>query len=89
MVEQVSAETKTESGLIIPDKVALKNRQARGKVIVAGKDNRYVKADDEVLFSKENCFTDVIKCADGSTVEYVFIKEDDICVVSNREYPDL
>jgi co-chaperonin GroES (HSP10) len=89
MVEQVSAETKTESGIIIPDKVAAKNRQARGKVIVAGKENKFVQFGDEVLFSKENCFTDIVESADGEKLEFVFLKEDDICVVSNREHPDL
>lgn len=89
MVKQVEAETTTAGGIVIPDKTAAKNRQARGEVIVAGKDNRFVKEGDEILFSKEKCFTDTVKTADGETLEFVFLQEEDICVVSSREHPDL
>lgn len=89
MVKQVSAETVTAGGIVIPDKTAAKNRQARGTVIVQGADNKFVKEGDEVLFSKENCFTDTIADENGDLIEFVFLKEEDICVVSNREHPDL
>lgn len=89
MVKQVSAETVTPGGVIIPDKVAAKNRQARGEVVVAGEDNKFVKVGDQILFSKENCFTDMVKTEDGENIEMVFLKEEDICIVSSREHPDL
>lgn len=89
MVKQVEAETTTAGGIVIPDKTAAKNRQARGTVIVQGADNKFVKEGDEVLFSKENCFTDTVADENGDLIEFVFLKEEDICVVSNRGYPDL
>lgn len=89
MVKQVSPETVTAGGIVIPDKTAAKNRQARGTVIVQGAENKFVKEGDEVLFSKENCFTDTVADENGDSIEFVFLKEEDICVVSNREYPDL
>ena len=89
MVKQVEAETTTAGGIIIPDKTAAKNRQARGTVVCPGKENKFIKEGDEVLFSKGNCFTDVVTDVEGNKIEMVFVKEEDICVVSNREHPDL
>lgn len=89
MVKQVSAETVTEGGIVIPDRVAAKHRQARGKVEVAGKENKFVHVGDEVLFSKENCFTETVSDENGNKVEYVLVNEEDIFLVSNREHPDL
>jgi co-chaperonin GroES (HSP10) len=89
MVKSVVVENVTKGGIIIPDKALAKMKPARGEVITAGKDNKFVKVGDMVLFSKENCFTDTIEDEDGKTVEYVFVKEEDICIVSNREHPDL
>ena len=89
MVKQVSAETVTAGGIVIPDKFAAKNRPARGSVEVAGKDNKFVKTGDEVLFSKENCFTEVVTDENGNKAEYVLVNEEDIFLVSSREHPDL
>lgn len=89
MVKQVSAETVTAGGIVIPDKFAAKHRQARGKVEIAGKDNKYVQEGDEVLFSKENCFTETVEDEYGKKVEYVLVKEEDIFLVTNRDCPDL
>lgn len=79
-IEQEETEEKTPGGIIIPDKHKEKHRPARGKVIVAGVDCKQVKQDDEVIFSKENAFTDVI----GETM-CVFLHEEDVMVVLNRD----
>ncbi len=79
-IQQDESEEKSPGGIIIPDKVKEKHRPARGKVIVAGTKCEEVKQDDEVIFSKENAFTDVI----GDT-KCVFLHEDDVMVVMNRD----
>lgn len=79
-IKQDETEEKTQGGIIIPDKHKEKHRPARGKIIVAGIDCNQVKQDDEVIFSKENAFTDVI----GDT-RCVFLHEEDVMVVLNRD----
>ena len=80
VIEQDETEEKTKGGIIIPDKYKAKHRPARGKIIEAGIDCNQVKKDDEVIFSQDGAFTDLI----GETV-CVFLHEEDVMVVLNRD----
>jgi co-chaperonin GroES (HSP10) len=85
MIKQDSIEEVTAGGIIIPDKARAKMAPARGEVIIQGSDNKFVKAGDKVMFSKDGtCFTDKI-----GNDEYVWVQEEDICYVDNRNNPDL
>jgi chaperonin GroES len=82
LVKQVEAETKTASGIIIPD--TAKEKPQEGKVIAVGTgkivDGKKVELDvkkgDKILFSKYG--GDEIKI---EGVEYKILKEDDILAV--------
>ena len=87
MVKQEVLEEKTSGGIILPEKARTKNAPARGEVICAGVENKYVKVGDKILFSKENAFTDAIPNPDfpddiTKAETYVFVKEEDICLVT-------
>lgn len=90
MIQQDSVEEITKGGIIITEKTRKKMAPARGKVIAAGKDNKFVHEGDHVIFSKDgNCFTDIVTDEEGKETEYVFVAEEDIVFVGNREYTDL
>lgn len=84
MVKQESGPEKSAGGIIIPEKHRSKHAPARGTIVCAGVDCTHVRDQDEVLFSKENAFTDEIPDGEGGTTTYVFVEEKDICVVTNR-----
>lgn len=65
------AETKTASGLYLPDNA--KEKPVVAKVIAVGKDVKSVKVNDKILY-KEYSTTDVKLGAD----EYLIVKEEDI-----------
>lgn len=65
------AETKTASGLYLPDNA--KEKPVVAKVIAVGKDVKSVKVNDKILH-KEYSTTDVKLGAD----EYLIVKEEDI-----------
>lgn len=71
VAEQEEAETKTASGLYLPDKAAEKPKVA--KVLKVGKSVKDVKAGDRIVF-KSYSTTDIKL---GGT-EYVLVKEEDI-----------
>jgi chaperonin GroES len=50
LVERVEEETKTASGIIIPDNA--KEKPSRGKVVAISNDVNNVKVDDIVVFAK-------------------------------------
>ena len=84
LIEPISAEEKTESGIILPD-TAEKERPEQGKVIAVGpgKTNKHgefipvsVKKGDTVLFTKYG--PNEIK-VDGK--EYLIAKEEDILAI--------
>ena len=65
------AETKTASGLYLPEKAAEKPKVA--KVLAVGKDVKQVKVGDRIIY-KSYSTTDVKVVAD----EYILVKEEDV-----------
>jgi chaperonin GroES len=65
------AETKTASGLYLPDKAAEKPKTA--KVIAVGKEAKQVKVGDRIVYKSYS--TTEVKVG---TVEYILVKEEDI-----------
>lgn len=64
-------ETKTASGLYLPDKAAEKPKVA--KVLAVGKDVKQIKEGDRIIY-KSYSTTDVKVGAD----EYILVKEEDV-----------
>lgn len=71
VAQQEEAETKTASGLYLPDKAQEKPKVA--KVLAVGKDVKQVKVGDKILY-KSYSTTDV----KIGSVEYILVKEEDI-----------
>jgi chaperonin GroES len=65
------AETKTASGLYLPEKAAEKPKVA--KVLAAGKDVKQVKAGDRIVYKSYS--TTEVKVGNE---EYILVKEEDI-----------
>lgn len=65
------AETKTASGLYLPEKAAEKPKVA--KVLAVGKDAKQVKVGDRIIY-KSYSTTDVKVGPD----EYILVKEEDV-----------
>jgi len=65
------AETKTASGLYLPEKAAEKPKTA--KVVAVGKDVKQLKVGDRILY-KSYSTTEVKVEAD----EYILVKEEDV-----------
>lgn len=65
------AETKTASGLYLPEKAAEKPKVA--KVVAVGKEARQVKVGDRIVY-KSYSTTDVKVGAE----EYILVKEEDV-----------
>jgi chaperonin GroES len=70
------AETKTASGLYLPEKAAEKPKVA--KVLAVGKDVKQVKVGDRILY-KSYSTTDVKVGAE----EYILVKEEDVLATVN------
>ena len=64
-------ETKTASGLYLPDKAAEKPKVA--KVVAVGKDAKQLKVGDRIIY-KSYSTTDV----KVGTEEYILVKEEDV-----------
>lgn len=71
VAEAEAAETKTASGLYLPDNAQEKPKVA--KVLAVGKDVKQVKVNDRIIY-KSYSTTDVKVGAD----EYILVKEEDI-----------
>jgi chaperonin GroES len=71
VAEQEEAETKTASGLYLPDKAQEKPKVA--KVLAVGKDAKNVKVGDRILYKSYS--TTEVKIG---TTEYILVKEEDI-----------
>jgi chaperonin GroES len=71
VAESEEAETKTASGLYLPDKAAEKPKVA--KVLAIGKNVKQVKVGDRIIY-KSYSTTDVKVGAD----EYILVKEEDV-----------
>lgn len=71
VAQQEEAETKTASGLYLPDKAQEKPKVA--KVLAVGKDVKQVKAGDRIIY-KSYSTTDVKVSAEES----ILVKEEDI-----------
>ena len=78
LVEPVEAETKTASGIIIPDNA--KEKPQRGKVVAVGKGTKdepmTVKVGDMVLYGK---YSGTEIAIDGT--DYLIMRESDILAV--------
>lgn len=71
VAEGEEAETKTASGLYLPEKAAEKPKIA--KVVAVGKDVKQLKVGDRILY-KSYSTTDVKVGSD----EYILVKEEDV-----------
>lgn len=67
-------ETKTASGLYLPEKAAEKPKVA--KVLAIGKDVKQIKVGDRIIY-KSYSTTDVKMGAD----EYILVKEEDVLAI--------
>jgi len=65
------AETKTASGLYLPDKAQEKPKTA--KVVAVGKDAKQVKVGDRIVYKSYS--TTEVKV---SETEYILVKEEDV-----------
>ena len=74
VMEQLDAEEKTASGIVLPDSAKEKPKMA--KVLAVGKDVKEVKAGDTVLYKSYG--PDDVK-VDGS--EYLIGKEEDLLAI--------
>jgi len=83
LVKRVEAESKTKSGIVLPD--TAKEKPKRGKVIAVGEGRRLengqrapmsVKKNDEVIFAS---YAGTDLKLDGE--EYVIMSEDDILAI--------
>lgn len=78
LVQPIEAETKTSSGIIIPD--TAKEKPQRGKVVAVGKGKKdhemSVKAGDTVLYGKYSG-TDL----KFEGVDYLIMREDEILAI--------
>lgn len=70
------AETKTASGLYLPEKAAEKPKVA--KVVAVGKEVKQVKVGDRILY-KSYSTTDV----KVESEEYILVKEEDVLATVN------
>ena len=71
VAQSEEAETKTASGLYLPDKAAEKPKVA--KVLAVGKDVKQIKTGDRIIY-KSYSTTEVKMGAD----EYILVKEEDV-----------
>ena len=71
VAQQLEAESRTASGLYLPDKAA--ERPKIAKVLKAGKDVKNVKAGDQIVYKSYS--TTEVKVGDK---EYILVKEEDI-----------
>jgi chaperonin GroES len=74
VMEQLDAEEKTASGIVLPDSAKEKPKMA--KVLAVGKDVKEVKAGDTVLYKSYG--PDDVK-VDGN--EYLIGKEEDLLAI--------
>ena len=91
LVKRIEAESKTPSGLFIPENA--KEKPVEGLVVAVGDGNRNkdgdrvpldVKAGDRVLFAKYSG-TEVKVLLDGG--EHLILREDDVLAVLDKEIP--
>lgn len=71
VAEQEEAETKTASGLYLPDKATEKPKVA--KVIKVGKNVKEIKVGDRIVYKSYS--TNEVKINDK---EYILVKEEDV-----------
>lgn len=71
VAQEEQPETKTASGLYLPDKAAEKPKTA--KVLAVGKDVKQIKVGDRIVY-KSYSTTEVKMGAD----EYILVKEEDV-----------
>lgn len=71
VAEAEEAQTKTASGLYLPEKAAEKPKVA--KVLAVGKDTKQVKVGDRIIY-KSYSTTEVKVDSD----EYILVKEEDV-----------
>lgn len=71
VAEQEEAETKTASGLYLPDKATEKPKVA--KVIKVGKNVKEIKIGDRIVYKSYS--TNEVKINDK---EYILVKEEDV-----------
>lgn len=71
VAQEEAPETKTASGLYLPDKAAEKPKTA--KVLAVGKDVKQVKTGDRIVYKSYS--TTEVKVG---TDEYILVKEEDV-----------
>lgn len=71
VAQQEEAESKTASGLYLPEKAAEKPKTA--KVVAVGKDAKQVKVGDRIVYKSYS--TTEVKVG---TEDYILVKEEDV-----------
>jgi len=79
LIEPISTEEKTESGIILPETVS-KDKPEQGKVIAVGEKVATVRKDDVVIFTKYG--PNEVKVGEK---EYLIAKEEDILAIISEE----
>ena len=77
VARQVEAESKTASGILLPE--SAKEKPAMAEVIAVGKDVKEVKAGDKVVYKQYS--TTEVKV--GGEEQFVIKEEDVLAVVKN------
>lgn len=74
VIKRLEAESKTASGIVLPD--TAKEKPEQGEVTAVGKDVKEVKKGDKVIFGK---YSPTEIKVDGA--EYLVIKEEDVLAI--------
>lgn len=70
-------ETKTASGIFIPEGAAKKPKVAA--VMEVGEQVKYIKARDKIIYREQNIVTIKVESdGDGKAVEFILLKEEDV-----------
>lgn len=91
MLLREKTKDKTPGGIIIPDSAKAKNAPFKGTVLFVGPKCEYVHTGDTIMFDRAGSFTDVVDDYNEEgelvgTLERVFLKEEYVMVVLNRDY---
>jgi len=68
LAEVIPAEEKTESGIIIPEKINLKKNRA--EIVLVGPEVKHYKVGQIIIYNPQNAIFDVVRGTDC-----VFLKE--------------
>ena len=85
MVQNDKPEEVSKGGIIIHTAIQDRHKPRRGVVIEVGKECKYVKAGDKVIYDQAKALYDGVRDGEGNTTEVVFLNEKDIPYVERGE----